>query len=1680
MPLSHTNSSRVYVTDAIADPSAATGPSAALVASATPRSRGPDAGAVPARRTRSYGQHKRPLYRLLRLLCTVARRRVLRPLRERYELLLSWSTRQTIAVAIRLFASLYIFLSVPLRIAFLYSPFELHRHGWTPELTAFSVLDVVADAIGAFEFWELFRLWRDSFSQLAASVDFELGKKLWRETNKSRAASKMLGGGGNPAALKPQWTLATIGATTATTSTGVGTAKSSHGKSHNGHDSHEANQRYQRLKKTLVVALEAVALLPFEVFPLASGNYNALHLVRLAKLVRVYRIVTCVERFLRIYSERWWARRLSHTGISALARIIGVGLLLCHWIACGYMLLAHASCGVALEHCDPSVDTSWVIHDQLAGAWTTRKYARALYWASRTIVMLGYSDVAPVSSGETLYVTVMQFVGALFSSSLLAFFLFIFRHRNAREAAFATHVDNANEYMKSQNLPRELRRKVTAFFAYTWQTHHSLDSEEALHHLPKHLQSKIVATLKASRVRQVCFLMRESAEFINLLALSLRRSVYSPYDHIIEPKVNAKMFFVIRGAVLLCAFDGTGAKECQTGDFFADSCLLAPEAYEEKAVAKTFCELYVLEKAHFDGALAHFYRGQEAEVRARMMDVLDKYATQLRKTKQLLGLRGGGGGDSARGSAMGLSSHSIGRGGATGAGASSPGDHNAVASGPSLAWYLPDSLFRMCWDLLRLLGTLYVAFEVPYFAAFISSRHAAHIFSVHQQLGARYVVTFLVEILFGADMVLRGRFFSYVDPIVMLPVTDPGMIFAAYKYDGGFWLDLLACFPVGIVLESINGATRSYSWWFRLARMLRLRRVPQLIQDLVEYHGMSSKLHMVVRLVLAVSLLLHVVGCVWFEMAWIFQPDGDVHHDTDTALSRSHCLEMATAFQNCSWVIFDCYGQVRTDFPVYNATETHYRGPFAYLRSVYWAVVALTGVGYGDIVAISTAETYFAALWIFVGAIINWCVIGAMSSTLTTLTATQHHHVEQINALNTIMEHLAISEELRREIRQFYNHHFHDRKKAYESQLLSHLPEQLCYEISSLLHTDATKRVLLFDSAGREFLEEVTGKFRHRTYQNGETICLEGDICREFLVLFHGRVNLFAQGRKVPVRALHDGDCYGVSEFLVKRTHSATLVAASAVEASVMTREQFDAVQRKFEDDYKDIRDEALQLWADEQARFKRVLVNLERLKLQTHVLHTPSLFYHRDQLATISGEHQPSSAQRSPDAARTQFASAWNSLLTLINMYNAFFVIFRICFHSHLHFSYLTYAGVAIADVKCDVCFVLDIYLRLYYFDVPDATTAWENLWQRKEVAAHYRHSRRFKRDLVSALPLYVLSNSLELTSSLCRIPRLLRCTDLWVLLDDWIVQVQQRFASRNVSSYLNPAKLAIVFLLIAHYTGCIFFLISEWECEDDPYCWIATDHIIHIYHESLASLYVRSFYWALTTLTLVGTTEIVARRMVGTIWATLACLARTFFMGHVLDELSSLIMDVGKETKEHKRRIDSFERFAKEHQLPEALRSRVTAFLDIQFKQTEGRGLHETTHDLSANLKLKLMHEIYGASLLAMPISRFLTHSQINNLALRLHEELFVPGDSIVAEDTLGSRLCILRRGTSAVFWTQSSTPVAVLLEGCLFGEVAFFLPDQRRIATVKATTSCEVLYVSKNDWQELWAYNGDSSDN
>lgn len=206
------------------------------------------------------------------------------------------------------------------------------------------------------------------------------------------------------------------------------------------------------------------------------------------------------------------------------------------------------------------------------------------------------------------------------------------------------------------------------------------------------------------------------------------------------------------------------------------------------------------------------------------------------------------------------------------------------------------------------------------------------------------------------------------------------------------------------------------------------------------------------------------------------------------------------------------------------------------------------------------------------------------------------------------------------------------------------------------------------------------------------------------------------------------------------------------------------------------------------------------------------------------------------------------------------------------------------------------------------------------------------------------------------------------------------------------------------------------------------------------------------------------------GTLWATATCLCCTFIFGHIVDELSELVLELDKAKKELKEREASFEQYAKDHSLPISIRTRVLHFLKFQHSYLKGKDIYETFHDLPPNLRVQLMLDLHGNTINNLCIAPFLNQSQINGLAVRLKSELFIPGDTIIVEGDLGHKLYLVKFGAAMVVWKATGTAVATLSAGSLFGEVAFFLRGQRRIASVQATTCCELLILDRKSWEDL----------
>ncbi|TMW58325.1 hypothetical protein Poli38472_011913 [Pythium oligandrum] len=1521
--------------------------------------------------------------------------------------------RRAFYVTIAMLELVYIFGTVPLRVAFFFDPYAAKRGAthWTKSLTIYSTFDVLCEVASVVSLFEMFAAQRRALAAIAADA----ANGQIRPRMRGRRGQNPNQSGKETKTSLVAWSLNTI----------VPTVK----------------QKFD-IRQPLIY--EAIAMIPFEALALGFG-VNSLHLFRSHKLFRLHRVADCLMEIKRLHARNSYVQLLDFTGNALLVKRVLIGLLLCHLIACTYMAIAHWQCGLDFQLCERGVDanyhspgdpiryTCWAIEDQLVGATPLRKYARAMYWASRSVITLGYYDVAPITDVETAFAIMVQVVGAIFSTSLIATFLFVFRHLNSRKQDFMTHVDEAKEYMKMSKIPEDIRDAVLTFYRNAWEAHGGLSQSEVSEKLPGHLRVRVTSVLITQRVQQVAFLAKESIEFINTLALKMDTCVYSPKDWIIE-KIPDGMFFIIRGNVMIESLSQSQPRYAKAGDHFAEFAILYPGRADDRVRAQTYCELYKLAQRWFHETMELFHRHEAPAQLERMRSMLNRRDQQQQKMKRMLGRSMGElGGDSDR--ALSLTGQSLG-------------------SRYQLSWNMPGSTFRRWWELLRIIFLTFVSYEVPFFIVFDT---AVFPFKKTPKYNIQSLTSLAGEIFFTFDFVLRCRFFAFIDPLARIPVNDASYIFEWYK-GNGLWWDLFSVIPVSTVLEFTYGPQWMIGPVFRLVRMLRLRHFPAMIQDLAQTRGLSSKVQLAMTLFLSVTLSLHIMGCLWFLMARLSMEED--HFDVRTAnLTRTGCLRDATRFGNCSWAVFDAYGQIGDGFPIATISTdgSVYTSKLAYLRSIYWAVVALTTVGYGDIVAFSTHESLFAALWAFIGGVINYAVVAAMSNIISNLTATSHHHMEKMNQVNLAMAHYRISEKLRTQIRRFYHQQFYMQKVASEAKLLMRLPQQLRHRISLILHAESVRKVSLFADHGNErLLHDITGQFRRAVFQRGDYISHENTICDEAFVIISGRANMFRKKMmSVPVGALHQGVTYGVAEMLLQVNWPATSIAATVVEVSVITHQAFAMmIERRFPNDTAELKEKAAVDYDAELGLLDAVAGNFRLYdKLHRYSDRCTSMFVSQDNSASQSAKE------------RVRFY--WDILVVLLMMYNAFVISFRIPFLKHP--TEQVRRMLIGLDLWCDALMSADIMLKLYYFEC-DAGL-W-NLVARQEKNANYAQ-HYLKQDLWSLLPLYYIGDNF-FVMSLCRLPRLVRLRQLSSSIDSLIVRIQERFASvGNISAYLGPVKLMMVLIFAAHFADCIFYWISTMD--HNPNSWIHHDHVVHQEHGSVSVLYLRSFYWSLTTLTLVGSRELVPLDTPSTLFAGLTCLCCTFVVGHIIGELSDLTLELDKAKKELQERESSFEEFAKDHDLPTSIRNRVAEYLSFQHMYSKGIDLGAIFDDLSPNLRVQLMMDLHGDVLRNLPITQYLSDSQLRALALHLKSELYIPGDNVIVEGDPGHKLYVLKRGSATVLWKSTGTAVATLAVGSLFGEVAFFLKGTKRIASVQMAVASEVLVIDRRSWDRLMLSSG-----
>jgi len=321
-----------------------------------------------------------------------------------------------------------------------------------------------------------------------------------------------------------------------------------------------------RWRPSLWTAVDVIAALPLALFLGPTWS-----LVRLVKLARLVGAVRNPMRQLTIHPT---GLRL---GVFAFVLAISA-----HWLACG-----------------------WIWLDGPGGVTRSGPYVDALYWCISTLTTVGYGDVTPVTSGQTLYAMVVMLLGVGLYGFVIGNLATLLTSMDMAKAQYLGNLERLTSFLRYRRIPVELQHHIYDYYRYLWENRMGYDEASILATLPPTLREELTLVLKADLIEKVSFLQGASRELISALCRELYPVVFTPGDIIVRAgEYGRQVYFISAGEVEVFSPEGQLIRTMREGDFFGELALLHDQPRSATVRAVGYCDLYALERDAFERTIA--------------------------------------------------------------------------------------------------------------------------------------------------------------------------------------------------------------------------------------------------------------------------------------------------------------------------------------------------------------------------------------------------------------------------------------------------------------------------------------------------------------------------------------------------------------------------------------------------------------------------------------------------------------------------------------------------------------------------------------------------------------------------------------------------------------------------------------------------------------------------------------------------------------------------------------------------------------------------------------------------------------------------------------------------------------------------------------------------------------------
>lgn len=349
----------------------------------------------------------------------------------------------------------------------------------------------------------------------------------------------------------------------------------------------------------------------------------------------------------------------------------------------------------------------------------------------------------------------------------------------------------------------------------------------------------------------------------------------------------------------------------------------------------------------------------------------------------------------------------------------------------------------------------------------------------------------------------------------------------------------------------------------------------------------------------------------------------------------------------------------------------------------------------------------------------------------------------------------------------------------------------------------------------------------------------------------------------------------------------------------------------------------------------------------------------------------------------------------------------------------------------------------------IADLIYHYRELKAAKEKSDFHAHQKKwqtrlmFTVDLLACIPFDLVSHFIghqDLFTAF-RLLRMVRLIKVYYLVENITI----------VPKLFKIQSIAVACLMVVNWIACMWIFIYPMGANTD-----------------VTSYYIKSFYWAVTTLTTIGYGDITPHDNIGRIFTCFIMIIGVGMYGIVIGNISRMIASADRYKEQSREKINDLLMFMKHYKIPDRLQqaaiNHYTHLYSKRLSDNDEKIIADLPHalqqDMQIYMKIKLISSI--------PVFQNCPHECLKEVSMQLEQIYSSPGDMIIKIGDMGEEMFIIAHGNVDVI-LASGERVATLHDGQIFGEIAL-LKETTRTANIQSQTYCDLYKLTKKSFNEI----------